>query len=153
MTTIYILRLEGGNYYVGKTGDLHARLQAHMDGRACAWTTKHRVMEVVKTFQNASPFEEDKQVKEYMALYGIQKVRGGTYTQINLPPEEKASLQKEIWGAQDRCTNCGRRGHFVKSCFASTTVDGDPIVYEDLSSEEDYDSDSSDWEDSDSSDW
>lgn len=139
MTTIYILRLHGGNYYVGKTTDLKTRLQAHMERRACAWTTLHPVVSVEKIIEDASPFEEDKQVMIYMDKCGIQKVRGGTYVSEVLSQEQLAVVRKTIWGAKDLCTTCGRKGHFAKACFASSTVDGDPLDYacEDSSDDED----------------
>ena len=129
MTTIYILRLAGGNYYVGKTTDFTARLQAHMDRRACTWTTKHPVVSVERVLHDADPFEEDKQVKIYMAKHGIQKVRGGAYVTEVLSGDQLAVLKHEIWGAMDLCTTCGRKGHYAKGCFATSTIDGDPLVY------------------------
>lgn len=139
MTTIYILRLQGGNYYVGKTTDFTARLQAHMDRRACTWTTKHPVVSVEQVLPDTDPFEEDKQVKIYMAKHGIQKVRGGAYVTEVLSLEQLAALRREIWGAKDLCTTCGRKGHYAKACFASSTVDGDPLGYvcDDSSDDED----------------
>jgi ribosomal protein S14 len=40
----------------------------------------------------------------------------------------KFNLKKEIWGASDCCTQCGRKDHFVKNCFATTDVDGDSLL-------------------------
>jgi predicted GIY-YIG superfamily endonuclease len=40
---IYILKLEGGKYYVGKTNNVDQRLQQHFDGTfGSAWTRLHR---------------------------------------------------------------------------------------------------------------
>lgn len=119
MTTIYILRLQGGNYYVGKTADLLARLQAHMDGNGTAWTKVHKVVEVEKIIEDASPFEEDKQVKEYMSRYGIEKVRGGAYSAMILSNEQISIITKEIRGATDLCSSCGKPGHFATACFTN----------------------------------
>jgi predicted GIY-YIG superfamily endonuclease len=83
-TNIYILRLEGGRYYVGKGDNVMNRYQQHLNGGGSAWTRKYKPISVVRIIPNSSPFEEDKQVKEYMAKYGIQNVRGGSYVQIDL---------------------------------------------------------------------
>jgi hypothetical protein len=121
-TTIYILRLEGGRYYVGKSDNVASRYQQHLKGSGSAWTRKYKPIAIAKTIENASPYDEDRYVKEYMDIYGIQNVRGGSYIQIDLTDAQKDALKMEIRGASDKCTRCGREGHFVKDCYAKTEV-------------------------------
>jgi predicted GIY-YIG superfamily endonuclease len=135
-TNIYILRLEGGNYYIGKSDNVMSRYQQHLTGNGSAWTRAHKPISVERVIENASPFDEDRYTKEYMAKYGIDKVRGGSYVEVNLSDFHKEALKMEIWGAKDLCTQCGRAGHFVKDCFASTDVSGNRINYESESDEE-----------------
>jgi predicted GIY-YIG superfamily endonuclease len=122
-TNIYILRLEGGRYYVGKTDNLERRKQQHINGTASAWTKKYKPVAVEKIIPNASSFDEDKYTKEYMSKYGIDKVRGGSYVQMELTEAQKDSLKLEIRGATDKCTRCGHGGHFVKDCYVKTELD------------------------------
>jgi len=130
-TNIYILKLKGGNYYVGKTNNVEKRFLEHLSGKGSAWTTKHEPIEVSQVISNASPFDEDRYVKEYMHKYGINKVRGGTYVTEELDETQEYNLKKEIWGANDCCTQCGRKGHFVKDCKEKIDVYGDNVfVYE-----------------------
>ena len=124
---IYVLRLEGNFYYIGKSEDVMARCEQHMNGNGSAWTRAHKPLSLEKTLDCASPFEEDKITKEYMARHGIDKVRGGSYVSLELDEVQKEALQREIWGAKDLCTNCGRSGHFVKDCYARTDVDGSSL--------------------------
>lgn len=119
-TNIYVLRLESGNYYIGKSNDVYSRYQTHLNGDGSAWTRKYKPISLVKTVENVSPFEEDKVTKEYMSKYGIDKVRGGSYVELELNDFQKETLNREIWAAKDLCTNCGRSGHFVKDCRAKT---------------------------------
>jgi len=130
-TNIYILKLAVGNYYVGKTNDVEKRFLEHMSGKGSVWTKKYEPIEIEKVIPNASPFDEDKYVKEYMNKYGINKVRGGIYVTEKLDENQEYNLKREIWGANDCCTQCGRKGHFVKDCKYKTDVYGDNIyVYE-----------------------
>jgi predicted GIY-YIG superfamily endonuclease len=147
-TTIYILKLQGGKYYVGKSDNVLERIRDHTNGIGSAWTRKYKPIDVEKTIPNASPFAEDATVKEYMARYGIDNVRGGTYVTEHLSESEHHHLQQEIWAAKDCCKRCGRSGHFINTCHARTDVNGDEIDEEDEGSQDDNDSDDED-EDSD----
>jgi len=115
-TTIYILKLRGGKYYVGKSDNVQKRFQQHLEGEGSAWTKKYSPINIEDTIPNSSPFDEDRYVKEYMAKYGVENVRGGAYTQISLGDDITAQIEKEIRGATDKCMKCGETGHFVSNC-------------------------------------
>ena len=149
-TNIYILRLESGKYYIGKTNNLKQRKKEHLNGTASAWTRKYKPISVEKIISNASSFDEDKYTKIYMNKYGIHNVRGGSYVQINLDENQKETLTREIRGATDKCIQCGRTGHFVKNCYAKTDVSGNTLEDEDEDEEdEDEDEDDEDEDDED----
>lgn len=135
-TNLYVLRLQGGRYYVGTSANIQTRFQQHMNGQGSAWTRKWKPITIEKTALGVSPFEEDKVTKEYMAKYGIEKVRGGTYVSETLPEAQEEALKQEIWSAQGACTRCGRKGHFVKDCHAATDISGNRLEL-DESEEED----------------
>jgi len=129
-TNIYVLRLEGGRYYIGKSDNVMNRYQHHLNGSGSAWTRKYKPVSLEKTITNVSPFEEDKITKEYMSKYGIDKVRGGSYVEMELSEFHMDALKMEIWGAKDLCTKCGRKGHWAKDCYAKTDASGNKIEYE-----------------------
>jgi hypothetical protein len=131
-TNIYILRLAGGRFYVGRSQNVQRRYQEHVDGSACAWTSLHHPLALERTIESRSPFDEDRTTKELMAIYGIDNVRGGSYVQLELSSDQRRSLQAEIWMAQDRCTRCGRTGHFVSVCQERMDVNGNPTEEQDL---------------------
>jgi len=121
MTNIYILKLVGGRYYVGKTEQVMKRYGEHLNGSGSAYTRKYKPIAIHKTIENASPFDEDRYVKEYMAKYGIEKVRGGSYVEINLSKLQTDALKIEIRNATNVCMKCGKSGHFVKECFMESS--------------------------------
>ena len=142
MTNIYVIRLQSGKYYVGKSDNVEKRFKEHQTGFGSAWTRKYKPIAIEKTISNASPFDEDKVTKEYMSKHGIDNVRGGTYVSIELDDFQKQALNEEIWQAKGLCTQCGRAGHFVKDCYTKIDVTGRRIEYED-----DYDDDDDDDDD------
>ena len=149
-TNIYVLLLQGRRYYIGKSVNVMNRFQQHINGNGSAWTRKYKPVSIVKIYKNASPFDEDKITKMYMSKYGIDKVRGGSYVEVELCESQKESLQREIWSANDKCTRCGMNGHFIKNCNAKTNVNGNKIEAED-SSECDSSYDDSESDDTDAS--
>ena len=121
-TSIYILRLKNGKYYIGKSDNPLKRYQEHLEGRGSVWTRQNKPVAVVKVIENASPFDEDKYTKEYMSRYGVDNVRGGSYSSLRLDDVQEEALERELRGAQDACMRCGRPGHFVRDCYARTEV-------------------------------
>ena len=123
-TYIYVLELTGGYYYVGKTQNVEMRYQQHCSGNGAVWTRLHGPIRLVESYKTSNTFEEDRKTKEIMAKYGIDKVRGGSYTTEHLDRYTIEFLQKEIWSGQDRCSRCGRCNHYVTECYAKCDVNG-----------------------------
>lgn len=141
MSTIYIIRLQGGHYYVGKSDNVMQRYKQHLDGKGSTWTKMYRPVSVERTIESQTSFDEDNYTKEYMKKYGVDKVRGGSYANINLTDEQEATLKREFRGADDRCQRCGRTGHFIGTCYAKTEI------VEFTNDDEEEDEDDSDEED------
>jgi hypothetical protein len=129
-TNVYVLPLEGGNYYVGKSKDPVARCAAHFSGEGAAWTKLYKPIAPPTIFAGVGHFAEDMKVKELMLEHGIEKVRGGAYPQVTLRDAQIEALRAELWAATDRCVRCGRDNHFVASCYTKTDVMGSVIVEE-----------------------
>ena len=129
MIYIYILELEDNCYYIGRTTNVKQRYKYHKSGNGSAWTKLHKPIRIKEIIENVSPYDEDRYVKEYMALYGIDNVRGGAYVKVNLDKVQKNILQKEIWNAQDLCTRCGKKGHFVTYCYETYDINNEKISF------------------------
>lgn len=113
---LYVLKLQDNKYYIGKSANVERRFNDHTTGNGSTWTRKHVPISIEKSIPINSPFDEDKLTKEYMAAYGIDNVRGGSYVTVELSNEQKRFLKREIWGAQDRCARCGDDAHFIRTC-------------------------------------
>jgi hypothetical protein len=48
--------------------------------------------------------------------YGIDNVRGGAYTKLELEDWQIKSLNHEFTSSSDLCFHCGKPGHFANSC-------------------------------------
>jgi predicted GIY-YIG superfamily endonuclease/ribosomal protein L37E len=121
---VYVLKLVEGRYYVGSTRNLDRRLEAHLRGGGSTWTRLYPIVELIEAREARNKFDEDATTKEYMAEYGIDNVRGGSYVQEVLPTDCISFLQKEVWGATGACLRCGRMEHWASYCYAVTSVDG-----------------------------
>jgi hypothetical protein len=115
---VYILKLKNNKYYVGSTENLERRVQQHYDGYGSAWTKKYQPIKLVETYEDCSRFDEDKYTKEYMAKFGIDNVRGGTYCEVSIDKYIN-QLEKELEHSTNKCFNCGGSGHLANSCKKS----------------------------------
>ena len=99
-------------------------------GAGAKWTRLYAPVRLIEAYQCDIPFEEDRKTKELMALYGIDKVRGGTYVNEELDQYTVAFLQKEIWTGQNKCGRCGKSGHYITDCISKYNVRNELIERE-----------------------
>lgn len=123
-TRIYVLKLENDKYYVGKSTNVDARIAAHKSGNGSSWTKKHKYVDTLLV-SDAIPsgqagFHEDMWTKQAMAHFGIENVRGGSYSFDTLYPAAVLAIQREIIGALDLCYKCGGN-HFTGGCGQTAT--------------------------------
>lgn len=114
--TLYVLSLREGKYYVGVTSNLPARLRDHFNGEGAVWTTKYLPVAVVYLGPVTGPMSEDALTESYMLEYGIENVRGGSYSSIELTPAEREVLRKKFCTATGTCFRCDKLGHFARDC-------------------------------------
>lgn len=147
MVYIYVLECAEFKFYVGKTSSPNYRIEDHFTNGGSAWTRKYKPTRIDALIPNCSDFDEDKYVKEYMNLYGIENVRGGAYSQIELDEMQLTALKRELASSTNLCFicqsaehfadycpqkipfcyKCKRNNHETEDCFATTTIDGAPL--------------------------
>jgi len=120
---LYALRCRQNKYYVGRTElTVEERFVIHLTGKGSEFTKKYEPLEIVDQKEvignvQQTRFFEDAWVKSYMSKYGLNNVRGGSYSQLrDLTPEEVKFITREMNGATDMCFSCGEPGHFIKRC-------------------------------------
>lgn len=116
MTTLYVLQLQYGKWYVGKTSKMEKRFEQHKSGKGCAWTSMYKPISIAESRPLKDEFDEDNTTRQYMKKYGIANVRGGSHTRIELSDGEEEVLLRQIRSAEDKCFQCGQKGHFCRNC-------------------------------------
>ena len=124
---IYILRCKHSKWYIGSTGNISRRFQQHIAGYGSEWTRQHPPIEVYHKIPLCDPQDatlrplfdptEDGVTIKMMMQYGIENVRGGSFTQSVLPDEEVAVIRKIIATNSSACFKCGSTTHFQRECI------------------------------------
>ena len=84
MVYIYTLKLKQGKYYVGKTSHPNFRIESHFNSEGSGWTKMYNPIKILEIIPNCDDYDEDKYTKIYMDKYGIDNVRGGSYTSVKV---------------------------------------------------------------------
>ena len=127
--TIYVLKLQQGKYYVGRTAKpIEERYEEHCRGLGSSWTRKYPPVSIYDQINTSDAYQEDTETLKCMKKYGIENVRGGPYSKVLLTNEEHNSITQRIRSSNDQCQRCGRKGHFVKDCYATTDAHGSTII-------------------------
>lgn len=117
---IYVLELEDGKYYVGRSESdegVDARIEIHkQQGSGSAWTKKYKFVREVCRKRNCSAFDEDIVTLQYMQEKGLPNVRGGSYCSEALQDYQKRSIKDQLCTATGCCFKCAKTGHFAKDC-------------------------------------
>ena len=135
MSFVYVLKLEKRKYYVGITKTPDKRIADHFENNGSSWTKKYKPIDVVEVIPNCDNYDEDKYTRKYMDKYGIDNVRGGSYTTIQLDENTKNHIEREKRSCQNKCFKCGKTGHYANMCDVSDEESDDDSEVSDSENE------------------
>jgi hypothetical protein len=87
---INVIALEKGRYYIGKYSILDIQ-----NGSGPTWVKTYKPVKLIKQVSNSSEYDT---LLEYMDKFGIDYVRGFTYTSMELSHYDKDKLNKLLFG-------------------------------------------------------
>lgn len=120
MVNIFILKLETDKYYVGSCNH-HDEIKRYFGGNyGPEWIKLYPPVKLVEVISPCDIFDIDKHTKRYMALYGVNNVRGGAYTNIKLSKSDCNHIDKEIFTSIGMCMHCGSDNHTASFCPHNT---------------------------------
>jgi len=121
MVFIYTLKCVNNKYYVGKTNNPKFRLGTHFSGGGSEWTKEYKPIKIMEVIKDCDDYDEDKYTLKYMDRYGINNVRGGSFSRIKLTKDELGVIDTMMSSSGDKCHKCGRSGHFANKCKSAAS--------------------------------
>jgi len=123
---IYVLSLQYGKYYVGKTDNPEfsfVNIDSELSLKNCAWIRKYAPL-CISEFFSCSSSAVDSYVLKYMNQYGILHVRGGSFYGVVFENHQMLYLKKLVnrFGNGVFCVICGSHSHRDVDCSKSGLV-------------------------------
>jgi len=94
MPTVYLMALEHGAYYVGVSSDPEKELEAHREGLGPVWTQIHRPVRIVDVVEHVPASEVNEVVRNFMGVYGMDRVRGGSWEGVHLSDADRQVIRQ-----------------------------------------------------------
>ena len=125
---VYVIKLDNGTIYVGKSKDMVKRLRQHMtSGGGAQWCRANGCNDVrllptrnTKAGQSITTMGATRNAFQ-MLRHGPDKVRGWIFTNEEaLTQNELKTIYRMLADRTDCCFKCGMYGHYSTSCSANS---------------------------------
>lgn len=131
MDCLYVLELQKGRYFIGRSTYPRVDIQQHEEGTTSEWTKQYLPIVHYTIHQYNENFNIDKCVEIYMLTHGYDQVRGGSYQDV-LTSEQtsfiiKKGKHRNVSYAGMMCNRCADYHHETKDCYFGIDVDGKPV--------------------------
>jgi hypothetical protein len=118
--SIYVLELEGGFIYVGKSNNVEHRINQHMNKRGAVFTRMHpptgKILCREGSLEGDGDGPERDETLRQMHKHGPRKVRGWKYCNRTVSSTELKDIESNIREMLDLCRICGGGAHFAAQC-------------------------------------
>lgn len=121
---VYVLQLQHGCVYVGKSRNIKRRFNQHATSEGCAFTKLHKptgkFLKRLGNLRGSGDGPERDETLRWMHKLGPQNVRGWKYVRAGpLTKCELDDIEVNIRELFDLCRVCGKKGHFASQCTSS----------------------------------
>lgn len=121
---IYVLELQGGKVYVGKSRDIPKRLKQHMSGHGASYTKRNpptgKLLPRLGNLDGDGDGPERDETLRWINKLGPDNVRGWRYCTKNLTAADREDIESNLREMYDLCRRCGMSGHFAAECKSKT---------------------------------
>jgi hypothetical protein len=126
MEGFYIIELQNNRWYIGYSIDINRAIEDHRS----LWSMIHGPIVNIQRIETSRHDLLDVVVFKYMKMYGIDNVRGGSYTYIVLPDHQINYLKTNMckYDISLKCQKCGRSCHLNDKCFYRFSINGYPVI-------------------------
>ena len=126
---VYAVECLDGCYYIGTTKDFNRRKDEHSGGTGSHFVKQHgfKSMQSI-TKWGIEPETETYFTMHYMRIYGVEKVRGGPWCQVDFSPLELKELKRIVGHnkgvySEGYCYKCEGLGHYSGECRSQPSDD------------------------------
>lgn len=95
--SFFLIELEHGKFFAGASVDPLKELEEHREGLSgISWTQIHRPIRLREIISVAQKNDLNDYVRQTMLKYGVDNVRGGSWSYPRLTDKDRQQLSKEL---------------------------------------------------------